>query len=177
MKKKIVLIIVVIIIIFAIIGVWLIKNNEKHEENIIQNDETEESNSDFELYVTSSFDIEKLKTYNLPIIIDFGASYCPPCRQMSPDLKKLNSEYQGKAIIRYVDIEKYPKYTLNYPMEFIPTQLLICSDGTPYSPSNAEELGLQFVMNENGEHTATLHVGLLTEEQMKIMLKEMGLNE
>ena len=177
MKKKIISITLIIVIILAIIGVWMIKNNKTQEENTIQTPQTEEVNPDFVLNVTETFDIEKLKTYKLPIIIDFGASYCPPCRQMSPYLRGLNNDYQGKAIIRYVDIEKYPNYAENYPMEFIPTQLLICSDGTPYAPTNAEELGMQFLRNENGEHIATLHVGLLTMEQMKTMLKEMGLNE
>lgn len=151
--------------------------NSEVEENKSKDSAVEKTNSDFTLKATDDFDIEKLKSYHLPIIIDFGASYCPPCREMEPDLKELNSKYQGKAIIKYVDIEKYPKYAENYPMEFIPTQLLICSNGTPYMPSNAQELGLEFLMGKEGEIASTLHIGILTMEQMETMLKGMGLNE
>lgn len=44
-------------------------------------------------------------------------------------------------------------------------------------PENAEELGLQFIKNENAEIIYTIHIGMLTEGQMKTILKEMGLNE
>ena len=96
---------------------------------------------------------------------------------MAPTLKKINKEMQGKAIIRYVDVWRYPNIAENYKIELIPTQVLYNSNGTPYSPENAEELGLEFVKNENGEHIYTIHVGILTENEMRNMLKEMGINE
>ncbi len=43
-----------------------------------------------------------------PIIIDFGADSCIPCKEMAPVLKKLNEEWQGKVIVKFVDVWKYP---------------------------------------------------------------------
>ena len=169
MKKKIISAIVVIIIILVIIGIWFIKNIEKNK--------TEITNEDFSLEIMDEFDIEKLKSYNLPIIIDFGSDGCMPCREMFPAVEQLNKELQGKAIVRFIDVWKYPDLAKDYPIELIPTQMFINSDGTPYTPENADELGLEFMKDENGKHIYTMHVGGLTFEQMKTMLKEMGLSE
>ncbi len=168
MNKKITSTIIVIAIIIVIAGIWIFKNKNKTNNA---------DNSDFELNITSNFDIEKLKSYNLPIIIDFGSEGCMPCRQMAPALKQVNNELRGKAIIRFIDVWEYPDLANGYPIELIPTQIFINKDGTPYAPKNAEELELQFVTDEQGNHTLTTHIGALTVEQMKSMLKEMGLNE
>lgn len=180
MNKKVVSVITIVAIILVIIGIWFFKKNEKKEiENTDNNtnNTTQTINADFKLNITSNFDLEKLKSYNLPIIIDFGADSCIPCKQMAPVLKQLNSELQEKAIIRFVDVWKYPKLANGYPIELIPTQIFINSDGTPYAPENADELELEFIKDENGKHIFTTHVGALTVEQMKSMLKEMGLSE
>lgn len=54
-------------------------------------------NPDFSLYVTEKIDLEKLKSYGLPIIIDFGADSCIPCKEMAPVLLELNAGLRGKA--------------------------------------------------------------------------------
>ncbi|MCI8519233.1 MAG: thioredoxin [Clostridia bacterium] len=174
MNKKSIIIIVIIAVL--ILGVWLIKTFQKEEINMAENTNTE-VNEDFKLKINKDIDLEKLKSYNLPIIIDFGADYCMPCRQMAPALREINEEMQEKAIVRYVDVERYPKIAEKYKIELIPTQILFNSDGTPFAPENAEERGLEFVKNENGDIIYTVHIGALTKAQMKAMLKEMGLNE
>ena len=188
--KKIVSSIIIIAIIFAIGGIWWLKNNEKetnetllgngakeemNEENSVN--KTNENNPDFAFNITDNFDIEKLKSYKLPIIIDFGADYCMPCREMEPILEKLNEELKGKAIIRVIDVSENPELADGYPIEFIPTQMFINSDGTPYAPENADELELEYITDENGKHVLTIHIGMLTANELKSMLKEMGLNE
>lgn len=180
LNKRVISILVVLIIIFVIIIIWFVKNGEKENNQIINNniDNTEVLvNSDFKLNTRSKIDLEKLKSHNLPIIIDFGADGCGPCKEMEPALEELNEELQGKAIIKFIDVWKYPTLANEYPIQLIPTQILFNSDGTPYAPANATELGLEFIEDENGEHIYTTHVGILTKEQMLNMLREMGLNE
>ena len=180
MNKKAISIIVIVAVIVIIAGIWIFKNNEKNKDGTTTNNISSTNqavNSDFKLNITSSFNLDKLKEYKLPIIIDFGSDSCIPCKQMAPALKQLNSELQEKAIIRFVDVWKYPNLANGYPIELIPTQIFINSDGTPYAPENAEELELEFIKDESGKHIFTTHVGALTVEQMKSMLKEMGLNE
>ena len=169
-------IIIVLMVLALVIGVWVLKYIQNNQEDQKQ-DIADVSNPDFKFNITDTLDIEKLKTYNLPIIIDFGADYCMPCREMHPTLKKLNKELQNKAIIRYVDIVRYPKIANDYPVDLIPTQILFKSNGTPYEPENAEEKGYQFIKNDSGEHMYTIHVGLLTEKELREVLKELEVNE
>ncbi len=51
-----------------------------------------------------AIDLDALKTYGLPIIIDFGSDSCIPCQQMAPVLKTMNAAMRGKAIVKFVDV-------------------------------------------------------------------------
>ncbi len=73
-NNRFIKIIVPVLLLCAVIGIWAIKNSKKD----INPAGTE--NSHFALHVTEKIDIEKLKSYGLPIIIDFGADSCIPCK-------------------------------------------------------------------------------------------------
>ncbi|MFU0831320.1 MAG: Thioredoxin domain-containing protein [Oscillospiraceae bacterium] len=165
-KKRIVRIIVPILILAALTVIWMIKTQSAPA--------SEETNSDFALE-TTSVDLETLTSYNLPIIIDFGSDSCIPCQQMAPVLETMNAEMQGKAIIKFVDVWKHAEAADGFPVQVIPTQVFINSDGTPYVPS--EEIDVEFTMysyQDTGEHAFTVHQGGLTEEQMRAILADMG---
>lgn len=146
------------------------ENNINTENKVINENGTSE---DFELEVTEKFNLEDLKSYKLPIILDFGADYCAPCREMKPILKKLNTELRGKAIIKVCDIMEYPNFADGYDISLIPTQIFINSDGTPFNPENYKELGINLVKDKNGKHIYTSHIGYLSEKELKDIIKEM----
>lgn len=163
-------IIIPVIIVFILAGIWIFKNVNDGSEVSNQN------NPDFALFVTEKLDMEKLKSYGLPIIIDFGADSCIPCKLMAPVLKDLNLELMGKAIIRFVDVWKYQSFAEGYPVSSIPTQIFFDSKGKPYNPKNPKALSMEkFSSKITGAHTYTAHVGGLTKEQMLTVLKEMGM--
>jgi len=170
-KKGLVLKIVIpFLIVIVIAGIWLIKNTGS--DTVKVNDK----NQDFALFVTQKLDMEKLKSYGIPIVIDFGADSCIPCKEMAPVLKELNSELKGRAIIRFVDVWKNQSFADGYPVSTIPTQIFFDSEGKPYNPKNPGELALQkFASETTGEHILTAHVGGLTKEQLLTILNEMGL--
>lgn len=181
-------IIVPIVIVAMVGGLWVYKNSsQKADEapSTTQSDATENTSQDltsvegyFPLDVTEEIDLEELKSYGLPIIIDFGADSCVPCKEMAPVLKKLNAELAGKAIIRFVDVWKYQELAADYPVQVIPTQILIDTDGNAYVPSeNVSVEYIQYTYKDTGEVAFTAHQGGLTEEQMLEALKEMGLKE
>lgn len=171
MKKNIITLIIIIVIFLGIIGAWLIKNNKKEQE--FSENNTENVNEDFKLYVTGSLDIEKLKSYKLPIIIDFGAEWCPPCNMMKPDLIKLNNELQGEAIIRIVDVDENIDAADGYKINLLPTQILINSDGTPYIPKDNSIDGFETIKDEEGNLLYTMHVGILTRAQILTLIEQM----
>lgn len=173
-KRKIVIPIIIVILVFAI---WLIKNVNKNDTTISENKGINEQDAqDFSLHVTDNFDIEHLKSFGLPIIIDFGADSCIPCKEMAPVLKELNEELRGKAIIKFVDVWKYPELAQNFPLKVIPTQYFFDKDGKPYEPSLLLNLQMiKYSTNDTNEHIYTAHEGGMTKEQLFKVLKEMGL--
>lgn len=176
MNKKVITIIIIFIIIIGIAGMWVIKNKQKiNENNTNQENKIENINEDFELNVTGDLNLEKLKLYKLPIIIDYGAEWCPPCQMMKPDIIKLNKELQGKAIIKMVDVDENIDAADGYKINLLPTQILINSDGTPYIPKDHSIEGFEMVKDENGEVLYTMHVGILTKSQIMNILEEMGM--
>ena len=169
-SKKMKTIIIIGLVAIAVVAVWAVKNT--------LNDSTKmgTGNPDFALDVTEKLDLEHLKSYGLPIIIDFGADYCQPCREFAPILKTLNEEYQGKAIIRYVDVAKYQELADGFPVSVIPTQILIDASGNPYVPRDASAIPMKMYSDQNtGLHTYTAHEGGLTKTQAEMILKEMGI--
>ena len=186
MKRKTSLltrILVPVLIVAVIVGIWIFKTvSEKpiEEPSISQSETNFPSNlegADFSLNITKQIDFEALSEYGLPVIADYGADSCIPCKQMAPVLKKLNAEMQGKAFIKFVDVWQYYDAAANVPVQVIPTQVFFNADGTPFVPSDALAKEIQFDMYSDkttGEHTFTVHQGGLTEEQMRAILKEMG---
>lgn len=185
MKKSTLLkIIVPVLIIIAIVAIFVIKNSGKNpnEQNTPQSSQTTQvpdnlKDADFSLRETEAVDFEALSEYGLPIIVDYGADTCIPCKEMAPVLEKANKEFQGKAFIKFVNVWDYPDAANNVPVQVIPTQVFFNADGTPFVPSDELSKKIQFDMyshKNTGEHIFTVHQGGLTEEQMWAILKEMG---
>ncbi|AFV01188.1 MULTISPECIES: thioredoxin family protein [unclassified Dehalobacter] len=179
-KKHALKIIIPILIILAIGAIWFIKNDEQKPmaDNIVGSDISTAESADFALHVTEKLDLEKLKSYGLPIMIDFGADSCIPCKEMAPVLAKLNEELQGKAIIKFVDVWKYQELAEGYPISVIPTQVFFDKDGKPYTPSDPKASQMKmYSLKDTNEHVFTTHEGGMTEETIRAALKEMGLKE
>lgn len=163
-------IIIPALILAVVVGIWVFKNYRTQDASDYAN------NPDFALHATKDFDLEQLKSYGIPIMLDFGADYCDPCKKMAPTLKELNRKLQGKAIIKYIDIMEYQKLAQDYPVMVIPTQVFFDSDGNPFEPSDPEGMRMNiYSIRETGEHVFTTHEGGMTEEMILDVLKEMGL--
>lgn len=120
MNKRVLRVVLPILIIAVIGAIWGVKNFTRIEEPQINQSE---ANKDFLLNATS-IDLEQLKSYGIPIMIDFGADSCVPCKEMAPVLKKLNKELQGKAIVKFVDVWKNQNAADGFPVEVITNDIL-----------------------------------------------------
>jgi thioredoxin 1 len=76
---------------------------------------------------SANFEKEALESHK-PVIVDFWASWCAPCRMMSPVFEQLSDEYKGKAKFGKLNVDSDPKISEKYGIRGIPC-LIILHDG------------------------------------------------
>jgi thioredoxin 1 len=60
-----------------------------------------------------------------PVMIDFWAVWCGPCRMIAPIVEEMSSEYEGKAVIGKVDVDSNPNVAMKYGIRNIPTVIFV----------------------------------------------------
>ena len=75
----------------------------------------------------SSFDAE-VKNSDIPVVVDFWAEWCGPCKQIGPSLEELSEEFEGKVKIVKVDVDSNPASAAAVGVRGIPA-LFIFKDG------------------------------------------------
>jgi len=76
---------------------------------------------------TSTFEADVLKS-DKPVVVDFWAEWCGPCKFLSPTVDELAGEYGGKVIVKKVNVDEEPMLSQRYGVMSIPT-LLYFKDG------------------------------------------------
>jgi thioredoxin 1 len=62
---------------------------------------------------------------DIPVIVDFWAPWCHPCRMVAPVLDKLAVEYSGKLLVAKVNTDDNPQWAQQYGVQGIPTMLFV----------------------------------------------------
>ena len=74
-----------------------------------------------------NFESEVLQS-DQPVLVDFWAEWCMPCRMLAPAVEELAGEYQGKAKVGKIDTDANRETTMKYGINAIPT-ILLFKDG------------------------------------------------
>jgi len=86
----------------------------------------------------ASFDDEVLGS-GVPVLVDFWATWCPPCQLLKPEVERLAAELHGRARVALVNVDQEPELAARFGVSSIPF-LMIIKDGqrvdtwTGYSP-------------------------------------------
>lgn len=76
------------------------------------------------LEVTDKDFQEKVLQSDKPVLVDFWAAWCGPCRMVGPIIDELSTEYEGKAVVAKMDVDQNQEFAAKYGVRNIPTVLL-----------------------------------------------------
>lgn len=76
-----------------------------------------------QIFNQSNFESEVLKS-DVPVLVDFTATWCGPCKALAPIVEKIADEFQGKVKVGKLDIDESPDVTARYGVRSVPTVIV-----------------------------------------------------
>ena len=81
------------------------------------------------ILTSENFDREVLNS-DKPVVVDFWATWCMPCKMLGPVIEQLAADYEGRAVAGKVDIDEQRELAEEYHIQSVPT-VMIFRDGEP----------------------------------------------
>jgi len=137
---------IMVLILIILGGIYLCKSNnygpssekqnnqyQAEQPSKVSNQEQKNSTNQDNNKQNTSSNSEDNKTKGtpkkIPVLIDLGAGTCIPCKMMKPILDEVKKEYEGKAVVRIIDVYENQEETMKYGIRAIPTQIFFDTSG------------------------------------------------
>lgn len=75
------------------------------------------------ILTTDNFDTEVIKS-DIPVLVDFWATWCGPCQMMAPVVAEIARDWEGKVKVGKIDVDAQPELAMKYGIMSIPTLIL-----------------------------------------------------
>lgn len=178
MIKKIV---ALLIVFTSITTVWAIKNSTSEPKETVSSSKSSETNDPmFELVATGDFKLDDVVGKGYPVIINFSATWCGPCQKMKPIYAEANKDYQGKAILKTIDVDddSMKEIVAAAGVAAIPHQIFFYPDGTTptkeASPKLFNELGLNEKFNKRTFSNQISRTGAMDRKTLDEIISELN---
>lgn len=76
------------------------------------------------LEITDAMFEETVLNSDKPVVVDFWAAWCGPCRMVGPIIDEISNDYEGKAVVGKVDVDANQEFAAKYGVRNIPTVLI-----------------------------------------------------
>ncbi len=77
------------------------------------------------IQITDANYAELVENSQVPVLLDFWAEWCGPCRMVGPLVEELSKEYDGKALVGKVDVDSNPEISMKFGIRNIPTLIYL----------------------------------------------------
>lgn len=79
------------------------------------------------IHITDATFEQTVMKSSIPVIVDFWAPWCNPCKMIAPTLEKLAREYEGKLLIAKINTDDNPEWMMKFGIQGIPTVLFVAN--------------------------------------------------
>lgn len=197
-NKKITVLLIAVFITSLLLTAYLLWEN-----GVLRDFKENNDVSGLEYQADTMEQVDELKKYNKPIIVIFGADYCPTCVNYEPYIKDLYLNHGDDIIVRHVNTVDHEAIRKEYNIELIPSTIFYDKDGKPFMPKadidvydleetveerkyvsddikvvTGDEMGtnknFEFgVHSQSDEVVYTKYVGLIDKVQIEKIVKEL----